>query len=134
MSLKKQWPTLGIPMFASLAAPWVEKLINVQLISEYYQPRLSIFATILGPLFLMITYGLLKNASVASRNRWAIGAAVGLFVSFLICISFQNWIGPVWVPEVNAMTVVRILWTALYELMFIFLAVALGAGFLSARR
>jgi len=121
-------------MFASLAAPWVEKLINVQLISEYYQPRLSIFATILGPLFLMITYGLLKNASVASRNRWAIGAAVGLFVSFLICISFQNWIGPVWVPEVNAMTVVRILWTALYELMFIFLAVALGAGFLSARR
>lgn len=134
MSSRKLRSAWVIPVFASLAAPWLEKLINVRLISEYYQPRLSIFATILGPVALMVAYGLLKNRPVATKSRWAIVGAIGLFVCFLICIGFENWLGTLWVPDENAMAAMRILWIAVYELMFVFLALALGAGSLLVRR
>lgn len=132
-ALMRDWKRWGLPAFASMTAPWVRRLVGLELISPFYQPGLDMFATTVAAIAGLVSFALLKEAGAGRRVR-ALVVAIGVsFASFLVCLAFNQTIGVFFTLEPWQRFIVHLVWWIAYLAMFIAVAVTLTTAFLLAR-
>ena len=94
MGLFDSWKEWGLPAFATVLAPWQDKITQVGLVSDYFQPNLSVAASILSPLAAMVTYSQLLKYSVSRVNRISLLGFVVFTLLLTSCFVFSQVILP----------------------------------------
>lgn len=119
----KKW---ALPAAASLLAPWQDKLTQIDLISGYYQPDMSIAASVVGPLTAVATATFhRRRAEAVVRRRMAL-ACVMFVLLLLTCFFLSNAVDVTWYPDETATLVLRFVWPALF--LSVFAAFAFAAA------
>jgi hypothetical protein len=124
-----RWNGLGVPVFASLFAPWQDKVTSINLISDWFQPSANVAASIVGPLSCFLTYTFLKDWSKSSKKSFAVLSFVLFLLSLIICFIFK-----VTIENVNQLPVMLSesvwgFWFFLYLIIFISLGGCMMATF-----
>ena len=127
----ENWQIWGLPAFAGIFAPWQDKLTQVHLISDFFQPELNLCASVFGPLACMIGFGVLATRSRVRRQKAAIWVGLLFFVLVVICFSLSLTVGIIWHPSPVAQPVVWVTWITIYLSMFCALGVTMVAGMLA---
>lgn len=128
------WQLWGLPAFASIFAPWHEKITNMALISDFYQPTLNVGGTVLGPLSCLVVFSTMHKIKMM-RLRKFVRICFILFMSCLLgCIVLKNTIDIFIFPSVTVTPIIRIMWIVLYIGLFVFLGATMtGAAILIGR-
>jgi hypothetical protein len=112
------WAAVGLPAFAAALAPWQDKLTSAELIEDFYQPSISIAASVVSVLVCFCFW----LAFARTRRRTLVRlclASVALFLLALAgCLWFVAAFGVYWVPEEGWMLVARLAWQLLYVALF----------------
>lgn len=127
----KAWKVWGLPAFAAVLLPWQEKITEVSLVSEYFQPGLNVAASVIGPLVALVTF-----ASFCARSRAAklTASKVGMIVfigAMLVCLALIHTLGLVAAPAPLIQISIWVIWSAIYLSIFAAFAVAAVAGTLA---
>lgn len=94
----EKWPKWGLPAFATLLAPWLEKLTSMSLISDMFQPTLNIGASILAPLCCLVTFSVFGGTPKALSKPCL--RAFSVFIGALtMCLCFKYLLGTWWSPD-----------------------------------
>jgi hypothetical protein len=120
-----KWKSCGLPAFAAIIAPWQNKLTEIALISEWFQPGLNTLASLLGPLACLLAFSFLKPRSRAKRVSFSLRAAIVFLISLFICFSFNFSIGTLWIPTPREQFAIWIVWIAAYLTLFVTLALCI---------
>jgi hypothetical protein len=121
--------TLGLPAFASLFAPWQDKVTSVNLISNWFQPSANLTASIVGPLSCFVTYAILANWSRKDKSLFAIWSFVVFVLSLIVCFIFKVAVENLGQPPVLLSEILWGLWFLLYIVVFIALGSCMLATF-----
>ncbi len=112
------WATFGLPAFASALAPWQDKLTSAELIPDYYQPRISILASVVGVLVCFCLWLTCRGL----KRRQRIGLCLSSLIVFMLAIVGCLWLNAVvdvdWFPEGGALVALRLGWQLLYIAVF----------------
>ncbi|HEX8366528.1 MAG TPA: hypothetical protein VF603_14700 [Allosphingosinicella sp.] len=112
------WAAIGLPAFAAALAPWQDKLTSAELIPEYYQPSISIAASVVGVLVCFCFWLAFARMKRRTLVRLCL-ASVALFVlSLAACLWFVAALDVYWFPEEGWVPVVRLAWQLLYVALF----------------
>ena len=126
----RDWATFGLPAFAAALAPWQDKLTQAELIPMWYQPRLGIIASVLGPLIcfcLWLTCGRLKRRALI---RLCLGSLFVFVAAIFACLWLYAVVDISWVPAPAAQPALALAWQFLYLLTFAAFASAIVTGLL----
>jgi hypothetical protein len=126
-----RWKAWGLPTFAAILAPWYEKISQMSLISDWFQPALNIGASVLGPLVCLVAFGSLHSLSRTRIQRVAISALSIFLILILGCFALHHIVGVIWFPNPSIQVAVWLLWAAMYLSLFGSLALAMVAALLS---
>ncbi len=124
----RKWPVWGLPAFAGIFAPWQDKLTSMTLISDYFQPDLSISGSILGPLACLSTYALIQKKSQKAVRKVLVFSISIFFLSIFACIFLRNTIDVTVFPDPKYQDLIRLSWISFYLMVF----ASLGASMTSA--
>lgn len=127
------WNYWGLPAFAEIFAPWQNKLTQLNLISEYFQPQLNVGASVLGPLACMIGFALLHNKAKKRIQRTALSSFFVCALLIVACITATQTIGVIVHPGPSVQVVVWIAWILAYLTVFCAFGLSMVAGALSMR-
>lgn len=112
------WATFGLPAFAAALAPWQDKLTSAELIPDYYQPRISILASVVG---VLACFCLWLTARRQKRRR-LIGLCLSSLTLFMLGIIGCLWLNAIvdvaWFPEGGALAALGLGWQLLYIAIF----------------
>lgn len=124
------WRNFGLPAFAAALAPWQDKLTQAALVPAYYQPNVSITASLVAPLLCFVIWIAARRAS----HRFQIGLALSSLSIFVLgvflCLFLTFAVDVVWYPGPLTQVVLRFGWVALYIVTFASFGVAMVGGLL----
>ncbi|NEH59670.1 hypothetical protein GR198_28510 [Rhizobium leguminosarum] len=113
----EKWPLWGLPAFATLLAPWQEKLTNMSLISDMFQPTLNTAASILAPLCCLVTFSVVGGTPKTLSKPCL--RAFGVFIGALIvCLCFKYLLGMWWSPDPLLTMGLWVIWAVAYLTLF----------------
>ena len=127
-SLFSGWRVWGLPAFASVLAPWQERLTQIPLISPFFEPTLSIAASVGGPLTAFVAYAYLQPKTKSSNRRTAVCGLLTFLFLLLGCITLNHTIGITWFPGPHLQIAMWVLWASAYLGMFCFFGITLVAS------
>ena len=125
----ESWKEWGAPAFISALSPLLTSLVDLQLISSYYQPELGLAATVLGALAAMVSVAALMGRSGAVRKRWLLRAVCVLIVTFATCLILNSTVGETWFFDPIGRTVVHGIWLVAYILVFVSFGAAIAIAY-----
>lgn len=108
------WPVWGLPFFAAIFAPWQEKITDVRLISQFFQPTLNTVGSIIGPLSCMVAYAILCKARRTEIRRTTIAAYISLFLLLLVCVLLESMIDRTIFVGPHFVNFIRAVWILAY--------------------
>ncbi|QYD67523.1 hypothetical protein KZJ38_14310 [Paraburkholderia edwinii] len=123
-----KWQAWGLASFATVIGPWQEKLTNIGLVSNFFQPALNIVASIIGPLVCLTSFAALSTCSRARQQKIGIAFFFVFVILIVSCLTLRHGIGLIWFPEGGAQMAV---WVALWAI-YLGLFAALGVAIVSA--
>jgi hypothetical protein len=133
-SFLKGWQTIGLPAFACIFLPWQNKLTEMSMISDYFQPALNIGASIVGPLSCFVGYAYLVHKSRAKQQQIMFAGFLTFLVSLLLLYAVKMTLGIAFIPERFALVGIWIAKIFVYLVTFSALAVSMIAGGLLIKR
>lgn len=122
------WKAWGFPVFVDILAPWQDKLTNAKLISDWFQPDLSIVASIVGPLTTFVAYGILQSKAKRTIKRSAIVSLLLFLLLLVLCLVFKYTVDIIWFPTHYVQILVWIVWVIFYLFLFVSFGVTLISG------
>jgi hypothetical protein len=125
-----KWKTWGLPAFVSALSPWFARLIDVELISDFYQPRLGGLATLLGAIGAMVGVALYMGKAPALQRRGMLQGLWLLIPTFFMCLAFTLSVGHIWTFEPAASVAIHLVWILAYTGIFIGLGWIIGIAYL----
>jgi hypothetical protein len=126
----RTWKTWGLPAFVSALTPWFARLVELELISEYYQPRWGAVATLLGATGSMVAVALFIGTA-RKHQKLGLLRGLGLLIpAFSICLLFTFTVGHLWTFQPVALVVIRLIWVVAYLGIFVGLGWVLGVAYL----
>src|SRR5689334_13625884 len=120
-----KWQAWGLASFATVIGPWQEKLTNIGLVSNFFQPALNIVASIIGPLVCLTSFAALSTCSRARQQKIGIAFFFVFVILIVSCLTLRHGIGLIWFPEGGAQMAVWVAWWAIYLGLFAALGVAI---------
>jgi hypothetical protein len=125
-----KWKTWGLPAFVSALTPWFADLIKLQLISDYYQPRLGAVATLLGAIGAMIAVALAMGKGRSLQRRWVLRGLWPLAAAFVVCLLFTLTVGDIWTFGPLGSVAIHFVWILSYVGIFVGLGWIIGIAYL----
>lgn len=107
----QKWILTG---FASIIAPWQDKVTKFELISSFYQPQLNLLASFLGILIGVTVLAVAKSQSKRVNTRRLVWSTGILTTLILICFGLHLTVDIVWFPDPIPATILRIAWPFFY--------------------
>jgi hypothetical protein len=120
-----KWQTWGLASFATVIGPWQEKLTNIGLVSNFFQPALNIVASIIGPLVCLTSFAALSTCSRARQQKIGIAFFFVFVILIVSCLTLRHGIGLIWFPEGGTQMAVWVAWWVIYLGLFAALGVAI---------
>lgn len=124
------WAVFGLPAFAAALAPWQDKLTSAALIPAYYQPQISIVASLVGVLVCFCLWLLCRKL----RRRALARLCVSSLLLFLAAVAGCLWLDAVvdihWFPEGGALAALQLGWQLLYVALFAAFSAAVATALL----
>jgi hypothetical protein len=127
-----KWQTWGLASFATVIGPWQEKLTNIGLVSNFFQPALNIVASIIGPLVCLTSFAALSTCSRARQQRIGIAFFFVFVILIISCLTLRHGVGLIWFPEGGAQMAVWVAWWVIYLGLFAALGVAIVSATMAA--
>ncbi|HMG48131.1 MAG TPA: hypothetical protein VK614_11800 [Allosphingosinicella sp.] len=112
------WASLGLPAFAAALAPWQDKLTSAELIPAYYQPRISILASVLGVLVCFCLWLVCKRLKRRRLIILCLSSLAVFIAAILGCLWLNAAVDVDWFPEGGALAALRLGWQLLYLAVF----------------
>jgi small-conductance mechanosensitive channel len=126
-----KWHAWGLASFATVIGPWQEKLTNIGLVSNFFQPALNIVASIIGPLVCLTSFAALSTCSRARQQKIGIVFFIVFLVLIILCLTLRHGIGLFWFPEGSLQMAVWVAWWIIYLGLFAALGVAIVSSTLA---
>jgi hypothetical protein len=127
-----KWQTWGLASFATVIGPWQEKLTNIGLVSNFFQPALNIVASIIGPLVCLTSFAALSTCSRARQQKIGLAFFIAFLILIVSCLTLRHGIGLIWFPEGGAQMAVWVGWWIIYLGLFAALGVTIVSATLAA--
>ena len=128
------WSAWGLPAFASALAPWQDKISRASLIPEWYQPNISIVASVVAPLVCFSAFYIL-NRTGAVRLRLLARTSLGAFLAAIfLCLALYFSIDNIWFPAQATQVILLIVWSILYLSIFLLFGIAMVSAMLLAKK
>ena len=124
----QDWAAFGLTAFGAALAPWQDKLTSAELIPEYYQPRISIIASVAGVLVCYCIFYVLKRTSRRKLIRSCVASLVLFVLAVVGCFTLDATVGLLWFPEGFAFVAVRVGWQFLFVLLFVLFSTAVASA------
>jgi hypothetical protein len=124
------WATLGLPAFAAALAPWQDKLTSAALIPAYYQPRISIIASLVGVLVCFCLWLTCRKLKGRSLVRLCLSSLFAFVAAITGCLALNAMVDITWFPEDSALVALQLGWQLLYVTVFATFSAAVAAGLL----
>ena len=122
------WAAFGLPAFAAALGPWQDKLTSAELIPAYYQPQISIVASVVG----VLTCFCLWLACRRLRRRalvWLCLLSLAGFVAMVVgCLWLNAVVDVEWFPEGSSLVALRLGWQLLYVALFASMSAAIATA------
>ena len=128
----KRWHKWGLPAFATAISPWQDKLTKVSLISAYFQPGVNVAASIVSPLFCLVTFAALHNVKRARQQRLCVRFLAGFVLTLAFCFALHFTMGVIYFPPPTAHMFLWVLWVIVYLGIFAFLGMTAVSATLAA--
>lgn len=113
------WKKWGIPALLGLLAPWQNTITGLAIVSEYWQPGLNAFCSVIGALAAMWVFAFLHDRPRAKHRAWAVWLLILFLVSLSIAFGFHMTVGISWVPPAAwQQTIIQMIWVSSYILVF----------------
>jgi hypothetical protein len=128
------WNAWGLPAFASALAPWQDKISNASLISDWYQPNISITASVVAPLVCFSAFYVLKKTGSVRLGRLTKASLGAFLTAILFCLILYYTLDNIWYPGPEIQVIIRIVWSVLYLGIFIFFGIAMVGAMLLAKK
>lgn len=107
----KKWILTG---FAALLAPWQDQVTSIELISQYFQPQISVAAAILGAFLGIAFLAYFKSQSKARISRKLLISACIFVACVIFCLGLHSTVDSIWFPDQTMTAVLRVVWPAIY--------------------
>jgi hypothetical protein len=124
------WATFGLPAFASALAPWQDKLTSAELIPSFYQPQISVIASLVG----VLTCFCLWLACNKLKRRALVRLCLSSLLAFVAAIAGCLWLNAIvdihWFPEGGALAALQLGWQLLYVAVFALFSVTVAIALL----
>jgi hypothetical protein len=127
------WALWGLPAFAEIFAPWQNKITQMSLISDWFQPTLNTGASVLGPLFCFVTFAALVRAKKQVAKRTAQCGLAIFLVAMFACFLLKISLGVVIDPAPAYLIFIWVWWATLYLTLFCALGATMVAAGIAAR-
>lgn len=112
----------------SAVAPWIDKLLSLNLLGNYYRPHADILATFLALCAFLWRYFTFHKVKAARPKRiWAGCSFAVLVVSCLACLWISMNLGVTFNPDPGWLEAWRLAWCGLYVIAAMSLAVMLAS-------
>jgi hypothetical protein len=128
----KRWHKWGLPAFAAAISPWQDKLTKVSLISDYFQPGVNVAASIVSPLFCLVTFAALHTAKRPRQQRLCVRFLAGFVLTLAFCFALHFTMGVTLFPPPTVHMFLWILWVIMYLSIFAFLGMTAVSATLAA--
>src|SRR5262245_57752965 len=109
-----KWRVWGLSAFGTALGPWQDKLTQVSLISDWFQPALNVTSSLVGPLVCLVTFAVLHSRSRARQQRFCRYSVAAFFICLLSCLALRLSVGVVLFPSPTMQVLVWVVWAALY--------------------
>jgi hypothetical protein len=130
----KRWHKWGLPAFAVAIGPWQDKLTKISLISNWFQPGVNVAASVVGPLFCLVTFASLHSASRARQQRLCVFFLIGFVASLTLCFALHFTMGVTIFPSPTMQMYVWVLWVTGYLGIFALLGMTAVSATLATPR
>ena len=127
------WKTFGLPAFATILAPWQDKLTRAELIPLWYQPQVSYIASVLGPLVCFCLYMTCDRLKRRTLARLCLASLATFVVAVAACLWLDSAVDVTWFPHAGWQPLVSLAWRLLYLSIFAAFAAAIVTGLLLRR-
>lgn len=117
-----------LPAILSTLAPWQEKITNISLISNYYQPQINITASVASAITAMAMAAYIKNRTKSTAIWWIVFSSSICVILLITNYLLIKNVDIVWVPSENLTVMLRVLWPTSFLFIFIFLSLAIAAS------
>jgi hypothetical protein len=124
------WATFGLPAFASALAPWQDKLTSAELIPSFYQPQISILASVVGVLVCFCLWLVCRRLKRRTLVRLCLASLAAFVAAIVGCLWLNAVVDVTWFPEGGALTAMRLGWQLLYIAVFAAFSSAVAAALL----
>ena len=124
------WRNFGLPAFAAALAPWQDKLTQAALAPAYYQPNVSIVASLVATLACFVIWIAARRASHRFQTGLALLGLSAFVLGVFLCLFLTFTVDVVWYPAPMTQVILRFGWAALYIVTFASFGVAMVGGLL----
>jgi len=121
----RDWRHVGLPAFAAILLPWQNKLTEMSLVSDWFQPALNIGASIIGPLSCYVGYAVLARQSRKDRRRVMLASFCMFIACVILCFVIKMTIGILFFPDPTIQVAIWIAEICIYLLVFLTFAVCM---------
>jgi hypothetical protein len=124
------WRHFGLPAFAAALAPWQDRLTKAALAPAYYQPNVSITASLVATLLCFVIWIAARRASPRFQTVLALSSLSTFVLGVFLCLLLTFTVDVVWFPTPMTQVILRFGWVALYIVTFASFGVAMVGGML----
>lgn len=107
-------------------SPWLGPLIDLNLISDFFQPALNVAATEVAVMGSYGAYAMWRRISQEKKRRRLLWFSVAAIACFIICLLLTNVVGILWAPGRVLTSFIWATWMLIYLGMFTFIGMVLS--------
>jgi hypothetical protein len=130
--LIKFWGSITVGAVLGAIGPWLQALLKLKLISDYFQPWVNAAASVFAALAFVVAFAYLRKADEERLRRILKVSFIVLLISAAICLGIRMTLGDVFAFGRLGTKLTWFFWIVAYIAVFVNLALTLCiVGFLS---